>query len=89
MKTVKIELPDEDADALERAAMDGGFASSSELVLAAIGDLFTAPPVGAQVAYDPDALARDVAEHKAAKRRGDVGFTPEEARAWLKANRSA
>lgn len=31
MKTVKIELPDEDADALERAAMEGGFASSSEL----------------------------------------------------------
>lgn len=84
MKTVKIELPDEDADALERAAMDGGFASSSELVLAAIGNLITAP-----VAYDPDALARDVAEHKAAKRQGNVGFTPEEARAWLKASRSA
>jgi Arc/MetJ-type ribon-helix-helix transcriptional regulator len=84
MKTVKIELPDEDADALERAAMDGGFASSSELVLAAIGDLITAP-----IVYDPDALARDVAEHKAAKQRGDVGFTSEEARAWLKANRSA
>jgi Arc/MetJ-type ribon-helix-helix transcriptional regulator len=84
MKTVKIDLPDEDADALERAAMDGGFASSSELVLAAIGDLIAAP-----TGYDPDALARDVAEHKAAKRRGDVGFTPEEARAWLEANRSA
>ena len=84
MKTVKIELPDEDADALERVAMDGGFASSSELVLAAIGDLITAP-----IVYDPVALARDVAEHKAAKRRGDVGHTPEEARAWLKANRSA
>ena len=84
MKTVKIELPDEDADALERVAVDGGFASSSEFVLAAIGDLITAP-----IAYDPDALARDVAEHKAAKRRGDAGFTPEEARAWLKASRSA
>jgi Arc/MetJ-type ribon-helix-helix transcriptional regulator len=84
MKTVKIELPDEDADALERAAMDGGFVSSSELVLAAIGDIITAP-----IAYDPDALARDVAAHKAAKRRGDAGLTPEEARAWLKANRSA
>ncbi len=69
MKTVKIELPDEDADALERAAMDSGFASSSELVMAAIGDLLTAP-----IVYDRDALARDVAEHKAAKRRGDVGF---------------
>ena len=87
MKTVKIELPDEDADALERVAVDGGFASSSEFVLAAIGDLITA--ITAPIAYDPDALARDVAEHKAAKRRGDAGFTPEEARAWLKANRSA
>jgi Arc/MetJ-type ribon-helix-helix transcriptional regulator len=84
MKTVKIELRDEDADALERAAKDGGFASSSELVLAAIGDLITVP-----VAYDADALARDVAAHEAAKRQGDVGFTPAEARAWLKANRSA
>ena len=84
MKTVKIELPDEDADALERVAVDGGFASSSELVLAAIGDLIAVP-----IAYDPDALDRDVAEHKAAKRRGDAGFTPEEARAWLKADRSA
>jgi Arc/MetJ-type ribon-helix-helix transcriptional regulator len=84
VKTVKIELPDEDAAALERAATDGGFASSSELVLAAIGDLIAVP-----VAYDPDALVRDVAEHQAAKRRGDVGLRSEEARAWLKANRSA
>jgi Arc/MetJ-type ribon-helix-helix transcriptional regulator len=84
MKTVKIELPDEDADALEQAAVDGGFASSSELVLAAIGGLITTP-----IAYDPDALDRDVAEHMTAKRRGDVGFTPEEARACLKVNRSA
>ena len=84
MKTVKIELPDDDADALERAAVDGGFASSSELVLAAIRDLITAP-----IEYDPDALSRDVAEHKAADRRGDVGYTPEEARARLKVNRCA
>jgi len=84
MKTVKIEIPDEDADALERAAMEGGFASSSELVLAAIGDLIAAP-----IVYDSDALARDVAEHMAAKRRGDAGSTPEEARAWLRVNRSA
>jgi hypothetical protein len=34
-------------------------------------------------------LARDVAEHMAAKRRGDAGSTPEEARAWLRTNRSA
>jgi Arc/MetJ-type ribon-helix-helix transcriptional regulator len=84
MKTVKIELPDDAADALERAAAEGGFASSSELVLAAIGDLISAP-----VAYDPDALARDVAEHKAAKRRGDVGLAPGEARVWLKNARPA
>jgi hypothetical protein len=69
MKTVKIELPDEDAEALERAAID---------------DIITAP-----IACDPDALARDVAAHKAAKRRGDAGLTPEEARAGLEANRSA
>lgn len=84
MKTVRIELPDEDADALERAAIDGGFGSPSELVLAAIGELIAAP-----VAYDPDALTRDVAEHRAAKRRGEVGLTPADARAWLRANRSA
>mgnify|MGYP000849799684 FL=1 len=84
MKTVKIEIPDEDADALERAAMEGGFASSSELVLAAIGDFIAAP-----IVYDADALERDIAEHMAAKRRGDVGLAPEEARAWLRANRSA
>lgn len=84
MKTVKIELPDEEADALERAAMDAGFASSSELVLAAIGDLITAP-----IAYDPEALARDIADHKTTKRQGDAGRTPEEARAWLKAARTA
>jgi Arc/MetJ-type ribon-helix-helix transcriptional regulator len=84
MKTVKIELPDEEADALEEAALDGGFASSSELVMVAIGDFLTVP-----IAYDPDTLARDIAEHKVAKQRGDLGYTPEEARAFLKANRSA
>ena len=84
MKTVKIELPDEEAAALERVAADGGFASSSELVRAAIGDLISAP-----VAYDPEALARDVAEHEAAKRRGDVGLTPDEARGQLKSARFA
>jgi Arc/MetJ-type ribon-helix-helix transcriptional regulator len=83
MKTVKIELPDEDADALERVAAEGGFASSSELVRATIEDLIAGP-----MGYDPEALARDVAEHEAAKQRGDVGLGPEEARAWLRNARS-
>jgi Arc/MetJ-type ribon-helix-helix transcriptional regulator len=43
MKTVKIHLPDEAADALEHAAADGGFASTSEFVVAAIGDLIASP----------------------------------------------
>ena len=84
MKTVKIELPDEEADALERAATDGGFASSSELVRAAIEDFLTAP-----IDYDPEALDRDVAEHQAEKHRGEAGHTPEQARAWLQKARSA
>lgn len=83
MKTVKIELPDEDADALERVAAEGGFASSAELVQATIEALI-ADPVG----YDPAALARDVAGHAAAKERGDPGLGPAEARAWLKSARS-
>jgi Arc/MetJ-type ribon-helix-helix transcriptional regulator len=83
MKTVKVELPDEDAEALERVAVEGGFASSSELVRATIEDLI-ADPIG----YDPEALARDVAKHEAAKRRGDAGLSLEEARARLKSVRS-
>jgi Arc/MetJ-type ribon-helix-helix transcriptional regulator len=83
MKTVKIDIPDEDADALERVAIEGGFASSSDLVRAAIRDLVAAP-----IAYDPEALARDVAAHIAAKRRGETGHAPDDARAWLKAKRS-
>jgi Arc/MetJ-type ribon-helix-helix transcriptional regulator len=43
MKTVTIELPDEQAEALEHAAADGGFASSFELVRAAIEDLIRSP----------------------------------------------
>jgi Arc/MetJ-type ribon-helix-helix transcriptional regulator len=84
MKTVKIELPDEEADALERAAADGGFGSPSDLVRAAIGDFLTAP-----IDYDAEALARDVAEHQAEKARGGTGYTPDEARAWLRNARSA
>ena len=83
MKTVKIELPDKDAEALERVAIEGGFASASELVRATIEDLI-ADPIG----YDPGALARYVAEHEAAKRRGDAGLSLEEARIWLNSVRS-
>jgi Arc/MetJ-type ribon-helix-helix transcriptional regulator len=84
MKTVKIELPDEEADALARAAAAGGFVSSSELARVVIEDFLIAP-----VDYDRDALARDVAQHQADKQRGEVGLTPEEARAWLRNARSA
>jgi hypothetical protein len=80
----EIELLDEQAEALERAAADGGFASSSDMVLAAIGDL-----ISTSDAYDPGALAHDVAEHQAAKRRGEPALTPGEARTWLRKARSA
>ena len=79
MKTVKIELPDEDAEALARAAAAGGFASSSELARVVIEDFLTAPG-----AYDGEALARDVARHQAEKRRGEAGLGLDQARAWLR-----
>jgi Arc/MetJ-type ribon-helix-helix transcriptional regulator len=84
MKTVRIELPDEEADALARAAAAGGFASSSDLARAVIEEFLIAP-----VDYDPDALARDIARHQAEKQRGEVGLEPEQARAWLRKARSA
>lgn len=84
MKTVRIKLPDEEADALERAAADRGFESSSELVRAAIGEFLTAP-----TDYDAEALAHDVVEHLAEKARGEAGYTPDEARIWLQNARSA
>jgi Arc/MetJ-type ribon-helix-helix transcriptional regulator len=83
MKIVTISLPDDQAEALDRAVADGGFTSPTELVVAAIEDFRTAP-----IDYDPDALARDIAEHMAAKSRGDIGLSPEAARAWLRAARS-
>ena len=83
MKTVRIELPDDDADALERVAVEGGFASSSELVRATIEDLIAGP-----IGYDPDALAHDVERHQAAKARGDAGLSLEEVRARLRSARS-
>lgn len=82
MKAVTITLPDEQAAALERAVADGGYASPSELVVAAIEDFLTTP-----VGYDPEALARDVAGHAAEKALGDAGYSPDQARAWLGAAR--
>jgi hypothetical protein len=79
MKTVRIDLPDDEADALARAAAAGGFASAAELARVVIEDFLVAP-----VDYDRDALARDVARHQAEKQRGDAGLTLEEARAWLR-----
>jgi Arc/MetJ-type ribon-helix-helix transcriptional regulator len=84
MKIVTIELPDEAAAALERAVADGGFVSPSELVRVAIEDFLTAP-----VDYNREALARDVAQHRAEKAGGETGCTADEARAWLRATRSA
>ena len=83
MKTVKIELPDEDADALERVAVDGGFASSSEFVLAAIGDLITAP-----IAYDPDAWP-GTSPPQGCETAGGCRFHTQEARARPRSMRSA
>ena len=83
MKRVTITLPDEQAAALDRAVANGGFASPSEFVAAAIEDFLTAP-----VEYEQDALARDIAEHQAAKARGEVGYTADEAREWLLSARS-
>lgn len=83
MKTVTIELPDEQAAALEQAVTNGGFASAAEFVRAAIED-FAASPID----YDPGALARDVAQHRAEKSGSDGGHSPEAARAWLRSARS-
>jgi Arc/MetJ-type ribon-helix-helix transcriptional regulator len=84
MKQFTIVLPDEQAAALDRAVIERDFATPSDLIVTAIEQLLSAP-----FAYDPDALARDIAEHQAEKARGEVGYSPEEARAWLAAQRSA
>jgi hypothetical protein len=55
-----------------------------ELARVVIEEFLIAP-----VDYDRDALARDIAQHQAEKQRGEVGLTPEEARAWLRNARSA
>jgi len=78
MKTVRIDLPDDDAEALARAAAANGFASPAEFVRVVIEGLLVAP-----VEYDAGALARDVARHREEKRRGEPGLTPDQARAWL------
>lgn len=77
MKTVKIELPDEDADALAEAAAVAGYASTDDLVLAVIGD-YLAAPVGVSL----EQIDRDIAAHKAAKARGVRVYTYEEALEW-------
>ena len=82
MKTVRITLPDAQAEALDRAVADGGFQSPSELVAAAIEDFLTEP-----FAYDIEALARDIAEHEAEKVRGEPGLSADEVRAFLRASR--
>ena len=84
MKQFTILLPDEQAAALDRAVVEGDFATPSDLIVTAIEEF-----LGVPFAYDPDALARDIAEHKAEKARGEVGYSPAEARAWLAAQRSA
>lgn len=81
MKTrrIEIELPEAEADALERAVMEWGFASPVELARAAIEEFLAAPSE-----YDPEQLERDIAEHEAAKARGEPALTVEEVRALLR-----
>jgi hypothetical protein len=43
----------------------------------------------APVDYDREALARDVAQHQAEKRRGEVGHTPETREPGCETQRSA
>ncbi len=79
MKTVKIDLPDEEADALERAAAACGFASSADLARAAIEEFLASPPE-----HGPEDFESDIIEHQAEKARGEPGLTAEEARIWLR-----
>jgi Arc/MetJ-type ribon-helix-helix transcriptional regulator len=83
MKQFTIVLPEEQAAALDRAVIAGDFATPSDLIITAIEEFLSVP-----FAYDPDTLARDIAEHQAEKARGEPGYSPEEARAWLAAQRS-
>ena len=78
MKTVKIELPDEEANALERAAAERGFASTAELARAAIEDFLAARPRRSR------GFESDIAEYKAEKARGEPILTAEEARVRLR-----
>lgn len=84
MKPFTIVLPDEQAPALDRAVVEGDFATPSDLIVTVIEEFLNVP-----FAYDPDALARDIAEHEAEKARGEAGHSPKKARAWLAAQRSA
>ena len=72
MVTVKRNLPDEEAEALEGVAAEGGFASSSALVRATMEDLI-AGPIGSR-SRGP---RRDVALREAANAAGGadtIGF---------------
>lgn len=42
---------------------------------------------GANTTYDPEALEHDIAQHEAAKERGERGLTIAEALAWLRRER--
>jgi hypothetical protein len=79
MKTVEFALPDEEADALEQAALAYGFASPAELVRTAIEHFLPGPPE-----FGPEEFEDDIAEHEAAKARGEPALTAEEARLRLR-----
>ena len=80
MKTLRIDLPDHEAAALEHAANESGFDSAADLVRATVAELVSEP-----VPYDGAALTRDIATHVEAKAQGEQSFTPCEARARLAA----
>jgi hypothetical protein len=79
MKTVRFDLPDDEAEALERAAIACGYASTADLARAAIEEFLATPPLHA-----PEEFDRDIEEHLAEKARGERGLTADEARALLR-----
>ena len=83
MRTMTIRLPDLQASALDRAVVEGGYGSADALILAALEDFLE------RLAYDPAALERDIARHRAEKARGEAGLDPEASRAWLAERRRA
>jgi hypothetical protein len=79
VKTVRIEFPDEEADALERAAVECGFTSTADLARAAIEEFLAAPPE-----HDPESFESDIVEYEAEQARGEPTLSAEEARARLR-----